>query len=87
MPRESIHDESGVEAQVVFSHDQYVQVAVLSTNPKEFVEWARMLVEEYDAKGELHQHLGMFWTPKRGQINDLIRNLRRARDYAFGKDE
>jgi hypothetical protein len=97
MPKEKLTDDSGVVAQVVWSHDQYVQAATLSTNPKEFVEWCRNIVEQYDAheaalaKGKdtyfAEESLGMFWTPNRHQINQLIRHLRRARDQAYGADE
>jgi hypothetical protein len=87
MPHEKIQDESGVEAHVSWSNERYVQVATLSANPKEFVEWCRNLVSEWDEKAELHERLGMFWTPNRYEINQLIRILRRARDMAFGKDE
>jgi hypothetical protein len=96
MPRETVRDQSGVAAQVVWSPDQHVQLATLSTNPKEFVEWCRLLVERADAAkanwGDPAQltdvgSLGMFWTPDRYQINALIRHLRRARNAAFGADE
>jgi hypothetical protein len=97
MPKEKLQDESGILAQVVWSHDQYVQIATLSTNPKDFVLWCRNIVEQYDAheaaqaKGKdsyfADESLGMFWSPNRYQINDLIRHLRRARDQAFGRDE
>ena len=100
MPRETVRDQSGVAAQVVWSPDQHVQLATLSTNPKEFVEWCRLLVERADAaKAERTPHLsdpaqlvsdeslGMFWTPDRYQVNQLIRHLRRARNSAFGADE
>lgn len=97
MPKERIKDESGILAQVVWSHDQYVQVATLSTNPKEFVEWCRGIVHDYDAHEAavakkqdsyfVDSSLGMFWSPNRHQINELIRVLRRARDQALGRDE
>lgn len=108
MPKEKIRDESGVLAQVAWSHDQYVQVATLHTDPAPFIEWCRQLVTDYDRaaavgpvtsilpgpphitdSGRLfsHESLGMFWTPNRYQINELIRVLRRARDQAFGRDE
>ena len=97
MPKEKIKDESGILAQVVWSHDQYLQVATLSTNPKEFVEWCRGVVEQYDThearlaeKKDSYfavESLGMFWSPNRYQINELIRVLRRARDQAYGRDE
>lgn len=106
MPKEKIQDESGCVAQVTWSHDQYVQVATLSANPKEFVEWCREIVARADAlkarPNDAHpetphisdptrlfdsESMGMFWTPRRSQINDLIRALRRSRDQAFGRDE
>lgn len=97
MPKEKLRDESGILAQVVWSHDQYVQVATLGTDPATFIEWCRNKVEEYDAheaaqtKGTESyfgaESLGMFWSPNRYQINQLIRVLRRARDQAFGADE
>ncbi len=97
MPKEKIQDESEIRAQVVWSHDQYVQVATLSTNPAEFVAWCRSVAERYDehearlAAGKDSyfeaESLGMFWTPSRYQINELIRVLRRARDQAYGRDE
>lgn len=97
VPKEKIKDESGIVAQVVWSHDQYVQIATLSTNPKEFVEWCRNIVEQYEAheaaqaKGKdsyfAVESLGMFWSPDRYQINQFIRHIRRARDQAYGKDE
>lgn len=100
MPRETVRDQSGVAAQVVWSQDRHVQLATLSTNPKEFIEWCRLLVERADAaKSATIPHisdpaqlvdensLGMFWTPDRQQINALIRHLRRARNAAFGADE
>jgi hypothetical protein len=98
MPKEKLTDESGIMAQVVWSHDQYVQVATLSVNPKEFVQWCRNIVERHEAHEaaladgrDSHfaegESLGMFWSPNRYQINQLIRYLRRARDQAFGADE
>ena len=97
MPKEKIKDESGIVAQVVWSHDQYLQVASLSTDPKEFVAWCRIIVADYDAHEAAQangkdsyfatESLGMFWSPNRYQINELIRVLRRARDQAYGRDE
>ena len=103
MPRETVRDQSGIAAQVVWSPDQHVQLATLSTNPREFIAWCRQLVEDYDkaAKNDaelphltgtadamvLGSSMGMFWTPDRYQVNQLIRHLRRARNAAFGVDE
>jgi hypothetical protein len=119
MPRETIHGEdSYVAAEVVWSNDQYVQLATLSTDAKTFIAWCRDLVERFDkaakpriefglANGDAYipspepspepspveaesahlGSLGMFWSPNRHQINQLIRILRRARNAAFGADE
>lgn len=114
MPRESITDQyGGTRAEIVWSADQYVQVATLSNSPAEFFAWCRNLVEAWDkfvleAKAsnpefdplkvkvahvsDKHQildvaSLGMFWSPDRQEINQLIRVLRRARNAAFGADE
>ncbi|MFZ0789743.1 MAG: hypothetical protein WAM94_08985 [Chromatiaceae bacterium] len=104
MPKEKIRDESGVLAQIAWSHDQYVQVATLHTDPPTFIAWCRDLVARVDEAKAAHtaasvphlsdperlfdsESMGMFWTPNRYQINELIRVLRRARDQAFGRDE
>jgi len=105
MPKEKIRDESGVLTQVAWSHDQYVEIATLHTDPPAFIAWCRMLVDEYDrAKADAGgvppvphisdpgrlfsgESMGMYWSPNRYQINELIRVLRRARDQAFGRDE
>mgnify|MGYP001606997136 CR=1 FL=1 len=89
MPKERISDESGILAQVVWSHDQYVQVATLSSKPKEFVAWCKEIAERGPETTNPHgiESMGMFWSPNRYQINELIRVLRRARDQAFGRDE
>lgn len=102
MPKEAVQDQSGCVATVTWSANQHVQLATLSTNPAEFIAWCRMLVEDYDkaVKAAHLPHLtgtydsqvvgtsmGMFWTPDRHQVNQLIRNLRRARNAAFGADE
>ena len=44
------------------------------------------LAETYDTQVAGIQ-MGMFWTPDRYQVNQLIRHLRRARNAAFGADE
>jgi hypothetical protein len=104
MPKETVRDRSGCAATVTWSQDQHVQLATLSTNPKEFVEWCRLLVQNADeikaagsgretphistpARLVSDESLGMFWTPDRYQVNQLIRHLRRARNAAFGADE
>ena len=104
MPKEKINDESGVLAQVIWSHDQYVQVATLHTDPASFIAWCRDLVARVDEAKAANrgadlphisdptrsfdsESMGMFWTPNRHQINELIRALRRARDQAYGRDE
>jgi hypothetical protein len=101
MPRETIKDEDGgVVAQVVWSPDQYVQLATLSTDPATFIAWCRDLVSEYDEIQEaikrtgpgsdetgFGRNLGMFWSPRRREINELIRVLRRTRNSAYGADE
>ena len=103
MPKETVRDQSGCAATITWSPDQHVQLATLSTNPAEFIAWCRHLVEDYDkavkADAELPHltgtydsmvvgtSMGMFWTPDRYQVNQLIRHLRRARNAAFGADE
>jgi len=102
MPREIIPDPSGFVAEVSWS-ESHVQLATLSSNPDQFVAWARQLVATYDERGlpELGDPTrvterirlidgtatGMFWTPDRHEINTLIKVLRRARNSAYGADE
>ena len=40
-----------------------------------------------NAREVMNAEMGAYWTPVRGQINKLIRDLRRARDQAYGRDE
>lgn len=111
MPKERLLDEYGSAfAQVTWSPEQHVQLAVLNSNSETFIAWCRGIVEEADkVTAELENakrrgitieprayepgHLsdgtsmGMFWTPNRYQINQLIRVLRRARNAAYGADE
>ena len=100
MPRETIRDkESSTVAEVTWGVDQYVQLATLSTDLSTFIAWCRELVDRYDkvTKAEknpgsvedtvLGHGLGMYWSPGRREINELIRILRRARNSAFGADE
>lgn len=105
MPKEKISDQYGSSvAQVTWSQDRHVQLATLSTNPKEFAAWCRDIADRFEADevmekskrvphitdpGRLFEvdSMGMFWTPDRHEVNQLIRVLRRARNAAFGADE
>lgn len=102
MPRESIPDmPGGAVAEVTWGSQGHVQLGVLGTDTATFVEWCRNLVAVYDetvAKTSPSlpagatpvlpgESLGMWWTPSREQINQLIRVLRRGRNAAYGADE
>ena len=113
MPREAFPDRSGCIAEVSWG-DHHLQVATLSTNPDQFVEWCRMIVERADARKASEKNpeevipsdwesriphiadngrlldgssLGMFWSPERWEVQQLIKALRRARDRVWGADE
>lgn len=94
---------AGCIAEVTWAPERHVQLATLHTDVDTFVAWCRGIVAEADAlkrnEGTNVPHvsdvgrlsdgtsMGVFWTPNRHQINQLIRNLRRARNAAYGADE
>lgn len=101
MPREAFLDESGIVAEVTFG-EHHLQLATLHTDPATFVAWCRQIVEEHDkhkaAASSTPRNstdtrlfngdsMGMFWSPTRPQVNELIRALRRGRDRVWGADE
>ena len=90
MPKETVYsddvlfedDAESVVAEVRWgretAHVELVTRAVIKSTG-ESVEKSRYPDQPFEAG----VHMGM----NRKQINDLIRNLRRARDQAFGRDE
>lgn len=67
-------------------------VEVSWSREAEYVQIVSKVVNRYDGdrfvKDEgIHYTDGMYVNLDRRGINDLVRNLRRARDQAFGKDE
>lgn len=66
MPKETIYDENKHTClEVRWSPDQYVQVATLSNNPKEFVEWCRNLVQGYDIEAAKLKGKDQFVDPRK----------------------
>jgi hypothetical protein len=88
--------------EVGWSRNGTVQVATTKLNPladrnREYVDLSMTPVSD-EAHGEaktdavpterlVHAWDGQYVDLDRGQINELIRNLRRARDQAYGHDE
>lgn len=90
MPKEQIRDNDGGPciAEVRWSSNEYVQVAVLQSDITTFVAYCQNVAKIYDEQGWGDSDgNGFYWTPNRNQLNELIRVLRRARDQAFGRDE
>lgn len=94
MPKETIHgshlpwgeDHPAVSVvQVLWSRNDHVQVVTRAQHRADGSDVAPPGEERED--GERLFTDGMYVDLDRRGINDLIRNLRRARDQAFGKDE
>jgi hypothetical protein len=66
---------------VIWNRTGVVQIVSKATD----AEGGRYMGDDYAA--EAHFTDGMFVELDRAAINKLIRNLRRARDQAFGRDE
>lgn len=71
--------------QVLWSRDDHVQVVSRCMHRADHSDIAPPGVERAD--GEILFTDGMYVNLDRRGINDLIRNLRRARDQAYGRDE
>lgn len=77
MPKEIIHERGSTRAVVVgWQKDTDVQVGTVDE-----------ATGGHDATCSGGRSNGFFATLDRQGCNDLIRNLRRARDQAFGRDE
>jgi hypothetical protein len=85
MPKELVHDDGQ------FSADEPTLECVVGVHwarEAEYVQIATTLVHMADHMPvERSVSGGWYVNLSRGGINDLIRNLRRARDQAFGRDE
>lgn len=84
MPKETVRGNlpKGSEVSVGWSQDQDVQLGVTLGSRFVFVDKSGIPLPDEEVYGSL-----WFTFEHRRQINDLIRNLRKARDSAFGKDE
>ena len=96
MPAEKVY---GIQTAVETSKGEVLAGSAVGGVPIVDVRWNRdagyvqIVTKETDAfggrlvDGEIHYTDGYYVDLDRGAINGLIRNLRRARDQAFGKDE
>lgn len=92
MPKETVYGEQRVfdpadenpqvsRVEVLWSRDAgFVQVVTKATDAAGG-RWASSYGDEY------HVTDGYYVDLTRAEVNHLIRNLRRARDQAFGRDE
>lgn len=87
MPKEVIKGKFGdFSVHIGWFPDHEVQVGVVLNEPS--TSDAPQNLKELTQKPEwLDDHMGIFSSLDRYQINKMIRVLRRARDSAYGKDE
>lgn len=89
MPKERVYDSAGMyDLEVGWSGlGEYVQLGLATHDGRPIVEHLR----ESDLppqSGDTYADFRSLWsTLDRGQINRLIRMLRKARDESYGKDE
>lgn len=96
MPKELVHGselpfgDNGAVAVVetIWHRDaEHVQVATRCLDRSTHEPWVEHYAEPGGRAGTVTVADGFFVNLDRKGINDLIRNLRRARDQAYGRDE
>lgn len=91
MPAEKVYGEQ----MVLETSDSTPQVPLVDVRWSRDAGYVQIVTKATDAHGgrlagdspETHFSDGFYVDLNRHAINDLIRNLRRARDQAFGRDE
>lgn len=85
MPKEVVHDSTQYSGEYP---TREVIAEVRWSRDSEYVQLATALVEMADHSPVVREVQGGWYANlNRTGINDMIRNLRKARDQAFGRDE
>ncbi len=96
MPKETVFGEQlvayGDDGKLIDPNPKVPVVEVLWAREQGYVQVVSRAEDPHGGRwagesSETHFTDGMYVNLDRGQINKLIRNLRRARDQAFGRDE
>jgi hypothetical protein len=72
-------------AEVRFGKNGFVEFGLRTVHAADHSDYVPTEAEKPGSDGKPMR--GHYTSLKRDQINELIRYLRRARDYAYGKDE
>jgi len=88
MPKEVTYDVVELyDVVIAWQAGQYVQVGIETHGGQPVVQMLGAGESEPKRLEELAEFTGLWGTFDREAINRLIRNLRRARDQAYGRDE